>query len=244
VASAEIAARATSSAEYLISEIKRHRRGFSLLMLALALAIVGGRLVFIPTLSGRQPSSLSSTAASEIIPFTSFSGSEGMPSFAPDGNRVAFSWNGEDGQNVDVYVKQVGTEDLQRLTHRCGSDISPRWSPNGPLRCVSAQNSDSYSVILVPSIGGKERELTKLALVPPMRFDIAQISWFPDSEWLAVSDRTTAQAPFSISMISRESGRARPLTKSAAGSHRGFDSRCVPGWKDSCLQTLREWRCQ
>ena len=32
-----------------------------------------------------------------------------QPSFSPDGNKVAFVWNGEKEDNYDIYVKQIGS---------------------------------------------------------------------------------------------------------------------------------------
>ena len=38
------------------------------------------------------------------------------PSFSPDGNQVAFSWDGDKGDNVDIYVKLLGEANALRLT--------------------------------------------------------------------------------------------------------------------------------
>ena len=44
------------------------------------------------------------------VPLTSYVGSEICPSFAPDGERVAFAWDGEKQDNFDIYVRQIGDE--------------------------------------------------------------------------------------------------------------------------------------
>src|SRR5215831_20158439 len=54
-----------------------------------------------------------------IVPFTSFPGEEYMPCFSPDGNLIAFNWNGEKGgreEDSSIYVKQIGSEKALRLT--------------------------------------------------------------------------------------------------------------------------------
>ena len=43
-----------------------------------------------------------------IVPATSYPGWEGMPSFSPDGNQLAFVWDGEKRNNNDIYVKLIG----------------------------------------------------------------------------------------------------------------------------------------
>jgi DNA-binding winged helix-turn-helix (wHTH) protein len=50
------------------------------------------------------------------VPLTSYVGSEICPSFAPDGERVAFAWDGEKQDNFDIYVRQIGDGTLLRLT--------------------------------------------------------------------------------------------------------------------------------
>jgi Tol biopolymer transport system component len=49
-----------------------------------------------------------------------------------------------------------------------------------------------------------------------MRFDILQVSWSPDGQWLAISDKPSPQEPFSIFAVSFDSGERRRLTSPAA----------------------------
>src|SRR5215831_9676887 len=42
------------------------------------------------------------------VPLTSYPGLVCCPSFSPDGARVAFAWNGSNGDNFDIYVKLIG----------------------------------------------------------------------------------------------------------------------------------------
>ena len=43
-------------------------------------------------------------AASQVVQLTSLMGDERFVTFSPDGNQVAFTWNGEKGDNWDIYV--------------------------------------------------------------------------------------------------------------------------------------------
>ena len=43
--------------------------------------------------------------APKLVQLTSYPGSELQPCFSPDGSQVAFSWDGEKGNNFDIYVK-------------------------------------------------------------------------------------------------------------------------------------------
>jgi serine/threonine protein kinase len=50
------------------------------------------------------------------VPLTSFTGSESMPTFSPDGNQVAFVWDGEKQDNRDIWVKLIGPDTLLRIS--------------------------------------------------------------------------------------------------------------------------------
>ena len=53
------------------------------------------------------------------------------PSFSPDGNHVAYSWNGENQDNHDIYVKLIGAPKPLRLTTDPADDRGPVFSPDG-----------------------------------------------------------------------------------------------------------------
>ena len=212
--------RTSSRAEYIVSEIRRHvseirrhKRSLTLALFLFIAAIAGAGWWLYSSISLQ---SRSGGTALEITPFTSLPGNESLPTFSPDGKRIAFAWSGGQGDNTDIYIKQVGTEDLQRLTTDSAPDIQPRWSPDGLYIAFLRQTADDYGLYLIPSIGGTERQLTKLSLLPPIRFDVAQVDWSPDGEWLAVSDRPSAREPFSIFMVHRDSGERRKLTSPGA----------------------------
>jgi DNA-binding winged helix-turn-helix (wHTH) protein len=65
------------------------------------------------------------------VPLTSYPGFEWSPAQSPDGNQVAFSWNGEKQDNYDIYIKLIGSSPPHRLTHDAAEDASPAWSPVG-----------------------------------------------------------------------------------------------------------------
>ena len=66
-----------------------------------------------------------------VVPLTSMRGIELGPSLSPDGEQVAFCWNGEKLDNFDIYLKMIGSSEVRRLTTDPAPDLAPSWSPDG-----------------------------------------------------------------------------------------------------------------
>ena len=152
-----------------------------------------------------------------VIPLTSYAGDEEQPSFSPDGNQVAFSWNGDGQDNFDIYVKLTGPGPSLRLTTDPAGDRSPAWSPDGRQIAFLRETSPGVAaVLLIPPIGGPERRLAELR-IPPSR-DAASayfgttIDWSPDGKYLAVPDQDSSDQRPGIFLLSVETGRKQRLT--------------------------------
>jgi Tol biopolymer transport system component/DNA-binding winged helix-turn-helix (wHTH) protein len=154
-----------------------------------------------------------------IVPFTSLRGYEVQPSFSPDGNQIAFVWDGEQGDNPDIYVKQLGNESRLRLTTNPAADTRPCWSPDGRYIAFTRELPEGAALYLIPSLGGPERRITPLwSARIPYQF---RISWSPDGEWLAVMDKSLPAETPSIYLVARATGEKRKLT--APPTWAGFD---------------------
>jgi Tol biopolymer transport system component/predicted Ser/Thr protein kinase len=144
------------------------------------------------------------------VPLTSDPGHELHPTFSPDGNQVAFDWDGENRDNTDIYVKLVAGGEPLRLTTNPAVDRFPAWSPDGSQIAFLRRSEGSGGIFLVPPIGGAER---KLAEGPHFRVGrFSGLSWSPDGKFLAVSDRTSPEEPWAIFLVSVESGEKERLT--------------------------------
>jgi Tol biopolymer transport system component/DNA-binding winged helix-turn-helix (wHTH) protein len=144
-------------------------------------------------------------------PFTTLTGRETEPTFSPDGNQIAFVWNGEQGDNQDIFVKQIGNESLVRLTSNPAPDRGPSWSPDGRWIAFTRRSSDEIGLYLIPSLGGAERKIAALAPTLLPEFPVP-LSWTPDNEYLAVQDRSSPQEPYGIWLVARGTGEKRRLT--------------------------------
>ena len=163
-----------------------------------------------------------------VVPLTSYPGLEGAPSFSPDGNQVAFSWNGEQQDNYDIYVTLVDGGGLARLTTNPGEDRTPAWSPDGSTIAFFRESADGWGIYSVSPLGGYERKLSELNAQPPWRGIYgASLSWSPDGKLLAFSGRVAQDEPVRISLLSIETGEQRPLISpplDSIGDHYGVFS--------------------
>src|SRR5262249_661497 len=117
-------------------------------------------------------------ATPEIVPLTSYPGFERWPSLSPDGNQVAFSWNGERQDNFDIYIKLIRSTTPVRLTTDPAGDIRPAFSPDGRSIGFLRASKQHVNFVVIPAIGGPER------LVADLPETVESFSWFPDSKWV------------------------------------------------------------
>jgi serine/threonine protein kinase/Tol biopolymer transport system component len=146
--------------------------------------------------------------APKTVPLTSYVGNECCASFSPDGNQVAFVWDGPQQNNADIYVKLIGTENVLRLTTDPAGDVSPAWSPDGRyIAFLRFLSENKAGVFLVPAIGGPQRKLAEIS-----DWGEGGLTWYADGKWLAVPDQN------SISLLSVDTGEKRKLTFPLAGN--------------------------
>ena len=181
------------------------------------------------------------------VPFTALQGEETAPAISPDGSRIAFAWNGDQGNDengFDLYVKAIGSETLLRLTHHPSAWISAAWSPDGTqiaFHRISGSESGLYSV---PALGGPEKMLKATGLP---RIYFPTISWSPDGRSIAFSDLLPGEDRTGLFLFSTATGDTERIPNPSncisqgqpAFSHRGdyLAYWCLNG-KESVLYSL------
>lgn len=151
----------------------------------------------------------------KIVPFTTFPGHEVDPAFAPDGQTLAFAWDGPDGQNWDIYVKQPGMEQPLRLTTHPARDRHPIWSPDGTQVAFVRHEGTTCAIITVPALSGPERRLAPCSGYPerqriPRTFKAA---WSPDGTLLAHEDAPSDTTATSIYLLALDTQTRTRITR-------------------------------
>jgi hypothetical protein len=143
----------------------------------------------------------------ETKPLTSLPGLERQPAFSPDGNQIAFLWDGgELGAPFDLYVKLIGAGDPLRLTTSEEPEAAPTWSPDGRRIAFLREDDEGQGIFWVSALGGSERRLGSTKAAEPRG-----LSWSPDGKFLAIADKASAGDPDSIFFLSTETGEKTEL---------------------------------
>jgi len=148
-----------------------------------------------------------------VVPLTTYPGDESRVTFSPDGSQMAFSWNGPDRDNLDVYVRLINGGTALRLTSDPGEDLSPAWSPDGRIIAFVRRSGRSAEIRLVSPLGGPERKLADLAFPPPFYSQVRLLAWSHDGESLVAIDRESDKSPLSAFLIHVATGNKTRLSK-------------------------------
>jgi eukaryotic-like serine/threonine-protein kinase len=158
--------------------------------------------------------------AMRVAALTTLDGYEMAPTLSPDGNQVAFSWNGDRTTgNVDIYVAMVGSPAVHRVTTDPAMDVFPRWSPDGRSIAFVRQSTDHAGRVYVTSpFGGAERKLIDFDAHFDRVAQFGQLSWSPDGRYIAAARSSTQPAGEStgIYLIPISGGEPRRLTRARA----------------------------
>jgi hypothetical protein len=188
-----------------------------------------GELTFVTKSGGSDVIYVYDIARKKIMKKFQFEGlvSLASPNWSPDSRRIVFSGISFAGLS-DLYIVEVETGKLQRLTNDFYHDHDPAWSPDGKVIAFSSDRSyfgkDGFMNLFLYDLGqGAIQYITK-----GNHNDYAP-AWSPDGQALAfASDRDGA---FNIWVLKNVQARepSRQLAQASADEHNSTNHNGVNG---------------
>jgi Tol biopolymer transport system component/DNA-binding winged helix-turn-helix (wHTH) protein len=196
-----------------VSEPVSKWRGRVLIPIIGASIILGIGAIWLLSNKPKHPVELSATPLAVAL------GDQYAPTFSPDGQRVAFAWNGERRNHFDIYVKEINSPAAPlRLTANDDINYSPAWSPDGRSIAFYRRKGDRLGGIWVMgALGGPARKIAdwNSQMTPNGR----EFAWLPDSKSLIATVSETQNNPSQIIQIDIETGEKKTLLAGTSGEH-------------------------
>src|SRR5579859_77046 len=132
-----------------------------------ALSPDGKKIAFVSNRNGNdsiyvmpapQPGSKTTPDASQVIRLTDSSGSDLVPQWSPDGQRIVFT-SDRDG-NTQIYVMKADGSGQTRLTRNTATDDAPGWSPDGKQIVFNSDSSGNSEIYVMNADGTGVKQLT------------------------------------------------------------------------------------
>lgn len=86
-------------------------------------------------------------------------GINGAPAWSPDGRKLALTLGGSNG-NPDIYVLDLTTQGLTRITDDPAIDTEPEWAPDGRSLYFTSDRAGSPQIYQISASGGRPKRIT------------------------------------------------------------------------------------
>jgi Tol biopolymer transport system component len=143
---------------------------------------------------------------------TGLRGMEQRPAFSPDGNRVAFEFSSQQSPIAHIYVEDLLSGKLARITEDSFPDFYPAFSPDGAkLAFLRRGRNGALRLMIMPSGGGGPRQVGEIAGDLALSFRL--FTWDGSGANIIVCDEDDAtKKPVALFIISVNTGARTQIT--------------------------------
>ncbi len=195
-----------------------------------------------------RPRARSPLPPPRVVSLTSLNGFERNPAFSPDGEQIAFAWQGEKQDNWDIYLKAVGSSEVRRLTTDPAPDVAPSWSPDGRQIAFLRLRPDQpefgvgpATAHVVSPVAGSARKVSDFPTVGALVGTSAP-AWSPDGTALALNRfEPTAGVATGIYLVPLQGGEPQPLAIAKAPDYNDGAAFSPDGRRLAYLSCRRSW---
>lgn len=132
-------------------------------------------------------------------------GHNGAPAFSPDGRRLAVVLSGSGG-NFDIYVLDLATQALTRITDDPAIDTEPAWSVDGQTLYFTSDRGGAPQIYAAPAQPGARARRITFDVSSAMRPRVS-----PDGQQLAIV--TQEGGAYRVAAVDLASGTVSALTR-------------------------------
>jgi Tol biopolymer transport system component/DNA-binding winged helix-turn-helix (wHTH) protein len=163
--------------------------------------------------------------ASSLRVVTADPGPENFPHVSPDGTRVAYTIGDAQMHNRRIVQRALTPSRVVGLSEAAsGDEFYPAWSPDGALIAFARFADKQCRLVVVPALGGPERDLGAC------RSGVLDyFSWAPDAKHLITTTPSAlAAADTAIRLLPLDGAAPQPLNYARAASDIDLDARYSP----------------
>lgn len=132
-------------------------------------------------------------------------GANQAPAYSPDGGRLAITLGGSSG-NLDIYVLDLATQALTRVTDDPAIDTEPAWSADGQTIYFTSDRSGAPQIFAVPAQAGARARRVTFGI---SRAERPRVS--PDGKQLAIV--TQESGGFRVAVVDLANGQVSVLSR-------------------------------
>jgi Tol biopolymer transport system component/DNA-binding winged helix-turn-helix (wHTH) protein len=147
---------------------------------------------------------------------TTDAGEQSLPALSVSGNMLAFVWAKENGGPKQIYIKELGSDRMTRLTDLPGDEDNPVWSPDG--RRVAFLSSSATGLALYVAALHDPRSVHKIYIPGAnTRWEEGAVAWSPDGKSFILADHLGSNPSSSLYRIDAQTMLAGALTHPPTG---------------------------
>lgn len=204
-----------SSAEYIVTGIKRHKKAAILTMVAVA--VLGGVGTFFAR-RDRNPPAKVARGQPTTVRVTGGKGLQSGPTWSADSNLIAYS--SDASGNFDIWFQSVDGGKPNQITHSEAHDWQPDWSRKGN-NIVYRSERDGGGLYVAHAFGGPERKVASFGHRP---------RWAPDGVRILFLGPGQRLFDFpKMYLISLDDDAPREISTSFSSAEEGISGTAV-GW--------------
>jgi TolB protein len=144
----------------------------------------GKRLVFNATVGEHTALFVTNADGTGLAPIARPRASAGemLPTWSPDGTRLAYV-----DYNEDIYTMNLDGSNVTRLTQNAKRNLDPAWSPDGKQIAFTSNRAGDLEIYVMNADGSNQRRVLRAEQQD------THPTWSPDGKWIAFASMRSAK---------------------------------------------------